>query len=210
MTKDTFTYQYSQPDEYHYSLDSIEFAEWVAGQIKSEKDPETFRVLDLCAGCGVIGFELSWHLKGLRNIHFMEIQDIYTNHFHNNVSKINRPELKFHWHRKNYEVLQQEVWKDKFDLIVSNPPYFQPEQGMLSSSDIKNRCRFFIDSTYHQYILSLANTLAAEGTAYFLQRPLDHHGSDLFAEAQNSLKNSGVIITKVAQIRACAVMELKK
>ncbi|HAU1291084.1 TPA: SAM-dependent methyltransferase, partial [Legionella pneumophila] len=73
-----FTYNYKQPDEYHFSLDSIHLAKFVAKQLKPYRDLGSLRVLDLCAGCGIIGIELSWHLQAIRQIDFIEIQDIYT------------------------------------------------------------------------------------------------------------------------------------
>ena len=71
-----FTYQYAQPGEYHFSMDSIHLAESVAKHLQSREDLASLRVLDLCAGCGVIGIELSWYLPLLKKIDFVEIQDV--------------------------------------------------------------------------------------------------------------------------------------
>lgn len=139
----SFTYNYKQPDEYHFSLDSIQLAQFVATQLKFHPAPGSLRILDLCAGCGVIGMELSWHLQAIRQIDFVEIQDIYTEYFYQNLAHINRPELQFRWHLLNYEELHAKKWEGRFDLIISNPPYFQPGHGVLSPSEFKNRCRFF-------------------------------------------------------------------
>lgn len=102
-----FTYNYQQPDEYHFSLDSIYLARFVATQLKSHTDLDSLRILDLCAGCGVIGIELSWHLRAIRQIDFIEIQDIYTDYFYQNVAIVNRPELQFRWHLLNYDALHE-------------------------------------------------------------------------------------------------------
>nr|WP_232004068.1 hypothetical protein [Legionella jordanis] len=67
----------------------------------NQTDLSSLKVLDLCAGCGVIGFELSWHLQGIRQIDFIEVQDIYTEYFFQNVAHINRPELQCNWHLLN-------------------------------------------------------------------------------------------------------------
>lgn len=205
-----FTYNYKQPDEYHFSLDSIHLARFVATQLKSHPDLGSLRVLDLCAGCGVIGIELSWHLQAIRQIDFIEIQDIYTEYFYQNVANANRPELQFRWHLLNYDDLHETKWEGKFDVIVSNPPYFQPGHGMLSPSQFKNRCRFYLDSSFQSYIRALENSLANKGSAYFLLRPLKHHGFDLFSDIQKILKETSVTVKKIAHIRGTDVILLEK
>jgi tRNA1Val (adenine37-N6)-methyltransferase len=205
-----FTYQYKQPSEYQFSLDSIELARYVAQNFAVNTDPAALRVLDLCAGCGVIGIELSWFRRELRQIDFIEVQDIYTRYFQENKAIVNRPELKLGWHILNYDTLLEKNWEAQFNLIVSNPPYFQPNQGMLSPSIFKSRCRFFLDSTFENYILALANSLASSGEAYFLLRPLKQHNCDLFFDAENLLKNTAVSIQKVAQIRGTDIILMKK
>ncbi|MEO8400699.1 MAG: methyltransferase [Gammaproteobacteria bacterium] len=205
-----FTYHYAQPDKYHFSLDSVQLAEFVAKRLRSRPDLETFRVLDLCAGCGVIGFELAWHLRELRQLDFLEVQDVYTDYFHQNAKIVNRPELQLRWHLFNYDVLLGKEWEGKFDLILSNPPYFQAGDGTLSPSHFKNRCRFFLDSSFENFIQALKNSLAYGGEAYFLLRPLQQHGYDLFIETKKLLRDTDISIEKIAQIRGTDVILLKK
>ncbi len=205
-----FTYHYAQPDDYHFSLDSIQFAELVAKNLQTRTDLKSMRILDLCAGCGVIGIELSWHLRDIRKIHFIEVQDIYTPYFQKNIAIVNRPELQLHWHLLNYDELLKKEWENKFDLIVSNPPYFQSGQGILSPSSFKSRCRFYLDSTFENFILAIVNSLAPGGQAYFLQRPLQLHGHDLFANVQQLLHKENVSIKKVTQIRGTDVILVDK
>lgn len=206
-----FTYQYQQPEEYHFSLDSIHLAEFVAQHLpQSNSNISALRVLDLCAGCGVIGMELSWYLRELRQIDFVEVQNIYTPYFQQNVAIVNRPELQLRWHLLNYEILLEKPWQEKFDLILCNPPYFQPQHGMLSPSEFKNRCRFFLDSTFTYLIHAIANTLAYQGRAYFLLRSLKQHGFDPYSEIQLILKDFPISVKKITQIRGTDVVLLEK
>ncbi len=194
-----FTYNYSQPEEYHFSLDSIEMPWEVAQHLKEriaednlskKSSPSEYlrnrmrfwKVLDLCAGCGVIGFELNFHLPALRQIDFVEVQDIYSSHFEANREKVQN-EGEFRFLNMNYEdILKTEQMKETFDLILCNPPYFKIEQGKLSPSEFKNRCRFFIDSTFEKLIQAIDYSLAPAGEAYLLLRDLDDHGIDLLSE----------------------------
>jgi tRNA1Val (adenine37-N6)-methyltransferase len=207
-----FTYNYKQPEEYHFSLDSIHLAKFVAKQLQSQSllDLENLRVLDLCAGCGVIGIELLWHLQAIRQIDFIEIQDIYTECFQHNMKQVNRPEVRYHWHVLNYDELHAKKWECSYDLIISNPPYFHPGHGMLSPSKFKNRCRFYLDSSFQSYIRALENSLAPQGKAYFLLRPLAHHGLDLFADIQKMLLKTSVIVKKMSPIRGTDIILLEK
>lgn len=205
-----FTYNYKQPDEYRFSLDSIHLARFVASQLESRGDLDSLRVLDLCAGCGVIGIELSWHLRAIQQIDFIEIQDIYTDYFYQNIANINRPELQVRWHLLNYDELHKKEWESQFDLIISNPPYFQQGHGMLSPSNFKNRCRFYLDSSFQNYIRALANSLANHGKAYFLLRPLNHHGLDLLSEVQEILKGTSITVKKISHIRGSDIILLEK
>lgn len=206
-----FTYSYQQPEEYRFSLDSIHFAEFLAEHLKTRVDLASCRVLDLCAGCGVIGFELAFYLRELQQIDFVEVQEIYAEYFSKNLAIVNRPELHVKWHLLNYEELLQKNWEQKFDLIISNPPYFYPGHGPLSPSVFKNRCRFFIDSTFTNFILAIANTLAINGEAYFLLRPLKQHGYDVLDDIKKILQDKpNIIVEKISEIRGTDVVMLKK
>lgn len=207
-----YTYYYKQPDEYRFSLDSLYLAQFVAAQLKSHPHLGSLRVLDLCAGCGVIGIQLSWYLRDLRQIDFVEIQDIYTDYFFQNIAQVNRPELQFNWHLMNYDELNTTAWEETFDLIISNPPYFQEGHGMLSPSEFKNRCRFYLDSSFTNYVLALCNSLRYGGKAYFLLRPLQHHGLDLFSDLQQIALSvsTSLFVKQITQIRGTDVILLEK
>jgi len=203
-----FTYHYSQPADYHFSLDSIAFAEFIAAELTSYPNLSALKLLDLCAGCGVIGMELSYYLPQLQNLHFVEIQEDYLPHFKKNVAIINRPEVSYTLHHMNYEHLTHSEWSNYFDIIVSNPPYFPAHVGTYSPSTFKNRCRFFLDSTFTQFILAMKNALAPKGRAYFLLRNLQQHKIDLFKEVKKNLADSNVHARLIGGVRGTQVVQL--
>jgi tRNA1Val (adenine37-N6)-methyltransferase len=213
-----FTYQYAQPEEYRFSLDSVEMAWEVAQHLRSrpmrrlrlvaagessdaggEGDPlskslSRMQVLDLCAGCGIVGFDFQYHMPEIEKIDFVEIQNTYKSYFEKNLEMVllRRPQLvdkNFNFLEMNYEdLMKDEKFHHHYDLILCNPPYFFPEQGKMSPSEFKNRCRFYLDSTFAKLIESIDYCLAMEGEAYVLVRPLDDHGIDIFSELRTLLQ----------------------
>ncbi len=199
-----FTYNYSQPEEYHFSLDSVEMPWEVALYLREriaedntlkKQSPSDFlrnamrrwKVLDLCAGCGVLGFEMNFHLPQIQNIDFVEVQDVYRPHFEENKSKVQN-DGEFRFLNMNYEDLLKPEFERRYQMILCNPPYFKVEQGKQSPSEFKNRCRFFIDSTFEKLVASIDHTLADDGEAFVLLRDLEDHGYDLLADLKNLTK----------------------
>lgn len=211
MIKNTnYSYDYSQPEDYRFSLDSVFLAQKVAESLKSEPHPESLQVLDLCSGCGVVGLELHFHLKALRKIDFLEVQEIYRPHFDFNIEQARMPESEFNFLHMNYADLIDTKYREKYDVIVSNPPYFFLGEGLLSpNNDFKNRCRFFIDSDFHNLIQATLFALKPKGRAFVLARPGSHHGRDLLEE----IKRLSVGLARVQvmdEVRGTNIIELIK
>ena len=79
------TFEYSQPEEYRFSHDSVFLARKVYELFK-DKDLSSLQGLDLCAGCGVIGLDFlyhCWHETGqtVKSFDFIEVQAVYKDHF---------------------------------------------------------------------------------------------------------------------------------
>jgi len=183
-----FTFNYSQPEEYRFSHDSVFLARRVFELLGAE-DLSSARGLDLCAGSGVIGLDFLFHRRqaGLTvpaDFDFLEIQKVYQEHFQENVDRLGPVRSQCHFIQKNYDDLQLPEFTNRYDLIVCNPPYFLPGQGKLSPSEFKNRCRFFIDSDLKNLFLGLANCLTKQGAAYVLLRDLPEHRWNVIEEAQ--------------------------
>ena len=180
MSKNSvYTYDYFQPDDYRFSLDSVFLAQIIARLYFNHPNKAELKILDLCSGCGIIGLELALHLKTLPFIDFLEVQSIYQEYFTKNVEMIfphdQNNRLKFL--NKNYDdLLIANDQSQKYDLVVSNPPYFFLGEGLLSPNEFKNRCRFFIDSNFENLINAIISALKNHGSAFLLLRPGEHHG----------------------------------
>lgn len=182
-----YTFNYSQPKDYHFSHDSVFLAQIVFEFIKNNPQIKFSSMADVCAGCGIIGMDLLFHLnKNNLNLpvinDFIEVQNIYENDFVDNIIKLNgvvskKADLQFI--NKNYaDLSSDENFKSKYDLIVCNPPYFKMGQGKLSPSDFKNRCRFYIDSDFSNLIKFIQYSLAPKGMAFVLVKELKDHKLD--------------------------------
>lgn len=220
-----FTYSYSQPEEYHFSIDSVECAWEVAQYLKNRiaedrqvRKPQLmdylghqirdWRVLDLCAGCGVIGFDLNFHLPHLRTIDFVEVQSVYRPHFETNRSLV-KNEGEFHFLEMNYEKCLGDEFLDRYHIITCNPPYFQLGQGKLSPSEFKNRCRFFVDSSFQKLVEVIAHCLHPDGEAFLLLRDLEDHDIDMLGELRSLVK--GVLaVENLTMIRGTFLLKLSK
>ena len=184
------TFHYAQPKEYHFSHDSVFLAREVYDRHSELLSQGNVQVLDLCAGCGIVGMDMIFHQLKEKSfsgkVDFLEVQGIYYPYFLENKETLQRifPEdsLQFNWIQKNYG---QAADLKKYDLIVSNPPYFEVGTGALSPSEFKNRCRFFIDSDWPSLIEFMKASLKPGGHAYFLVREeLKNAVSAKFADAE--------------------------
>ncbi len=52
MENSKFTYDYHQPSEYHFSLDSVLLAKHVAEEFRHHQSLDQLKIMDLCAGTG--------------------------------------------------------------------------------------------------------------------------------------------------------------
>lgn len=201
-----FTYTYSQPPNYRFCQDSILFPHFVAQTIRERVNKDS-RVLDVCAGCGVVGFELQYHLPVLRQIEFLEVQDEFAPHFARNCEITGRSEFKFL--RLNYGALSLPEFSEQYDFIVGNPPYFFIGEGKTPPDRLKYRARFFADESFEALIEGLMNSLRPDGEAYLLIKAGLKHGRNSLAAIQNLIGNRGNA-KLAADIRGTGVVSFTK
>lgn len=197
-----FTFSYVQPEEYHFSHDSVFLARRVFEFVLQENLPSAV-VLDLCAGCGVVGIDYFAHTRSSQVlsplcIDFVEVQSVYEKYFVQNIAQV-QDLASFQFLTLNYDqVFTRPELMQKYDLILCNPPYFKKEMGILSESDFKNRCRFFIDSNFENLLRSIQYLLKPEGSAFVLLKDLKGNGHSLEREfRQLSLKMRWSLLEKI-------------
>jgi tRNA1(Val) A37 N6-methylase TrmN6 len=210
MIKNTqYSYDYHQPTEYRFSLDSVFLAQKVAQYLSIHSNLENTKVLDVCAGCGVVGLELQFHLPQLKKIDFLEVQDIYREYFEKNRVQAASIDAEFNFLPMNYADLISDKFESTYDVVVSNPPYFFLGEGLLSPNDFKNRCRFFIDSNFQKLIEACMHVLKPNGEAFILMRPGSPHGRNLIDEVKK-LTAGFADVQIIDEVRGTDIVKLVK
>lgn len=187
-------------------MDSVLLAEFVAREIGDIAITPEFQALDLCAGCGVVGFELASHVPALKKFDFIEVQPIFEAYFQKNKQLTGKSDFRFL--NYNYETMLLSEG-EKYDLIISNPPYFSKEEGKLSGHPIQDRARFFLDSTFEGLLKTVVHLLRPNGQAYLLVKSGEKHGRDLLRVVQLTLMG-GAVATIATDIRGTCVLRLEK
>ncbi len=164
--------KYYQPEFYKFSEDSLLLAEESSKLVK-EIFPEDFSIkgLDLCSGCGVVGIETMVQLENVSFFHFLELQSLFEPFFQKNVfsflSQYQRDKVKFF--NANLDSFSGSS-KMKYNLIISNPPYFKKGKNRLGNDKRRNLCRFFSELDFSNFLNFIYFTLDREGIVLFLGR----------------------------------------
>ncbi|MFM6928274.1 MAG: methyltransferase [Bdellovibrio sp.] len=209
-----FTFNYSQPEEYRFSHDSIFLARRVF-ELYRDKNLAELKGLDLCAGCGVIGLEFLFHCRKEHStvphrFDFLEVQaETYRPHFEKNVVSLGPIATQIGFKAQNYADLLNVSSEDQYDLILCNPPYFHVGQGTLSPSSFKNRCRFFLDADFTTLLKGIEHALKPGGRAYILLREQSQHGWSALDEAIKVVSPQ-IKMKSLGDIRGTGFIELAK
>jgi tRNA1Val (adenine37-N6)-methyltransferase len=148
---------YSQPDFYKFNEDSFKLISFIASKIKSAQ-----AVLDMGAGSGVIGIELA-QVMNPQYITFLEAQSEWKSYLEMNIKMCLKSEIVT-------EVVIDTFgnWNPvrKYDLIVSNPPYFLPGHGRSGHDPRRNIARSFILDDWNIFLQKMKLALSEKGFGF--------------------------------------------
>lgn len=165
LKKFKITSNYSQPDFYKFSRDSIELVDFSVNYIKERGSSQT--LLDLCCGCGVIGIEAFEKVNGVEKVSFLELQTEFFPHLKKNIEESSISDFKL------YETpLGKQAFTERFDLIYSNPPYFIPGEGRVSENELRQNCRTFEVDGWNVFLKKVHEWLDADGFFFLSTRSL--------------------------------------
>lgn len=168
--------QYSQPSFYRFSDDSTKLAKYVSDNFPMRANTQ---VLDLCAGCGVIGLEILSRSSVSLALTALEIEKDYRDFFIANSELLDCREHQVQFLCRDFSVLSGHAYSRRFDLIVCNPPYFDMEKNRLSSDPRKAKCRNISAGERAILIRGIENSLSLSGRCYVLARKDESLAIDL-------------------------------
>jgi len=152
---------YSQPSFYHFNEDSLLLIDYVLHEVGESFD----QVLDVGAGCGICGLELSQKAR-VNELTFLEVQDEFLPYLKKNISTFVDNKTKMNIHLSKVSAFTSQ---HPFDLIISNPPYFSKSSGRVSPDPQKQICRTWEIDSLETFILSALELTALHGHFIFIQ-----------------------------------------
>ena len=151
---------YLQPKFYRFSEDSI----WLAVQCAKLAKGKPRTLLDVGSGCGVVGIETANRMPSVERFFALEPQDEFVQ-----ALTFNRRLLRAD---VSMEIVNARVeeWNstERFDLIVSNPPYFKEGEGRSSPDIHRAMCRGFQGIDLTGFVEGITSRLSDNGEAFVL------------------------------------------
>ena len=150
---------YSQPDFYHFTQDSIALARFI-----SRKYSQHFKhALELGTGSGVISFELLGLGLVCESLSCIEMQYDFFEHFEfNRLAFAKQSNVKFiHTDFLSWETTQ------RFDLIFFNPPYYLIGEGLIPKDRRSFHCRFINRDAFVLWLEKSIELLSRDGVLSF-------------------------------------------
>ena len=150
---------YDQPEFYRFNQDSLALVRFI---LKTDISPKS--LLDIGAGCGVIGLELALKLKPLE-LTLLELQTEFQPYLEKNTSQFQDLETLV-----SIAISSIGSWvsNKKFDLIACNPPYYLPRHGKDSDDPRRDLCRSFKQDGWEVLVEKIFQCLDPHGRAFLV------------------------------------------
>lgn len=155
---------YQQPDFYRFNSDSIDLIRWVE---KTNLNPQS--ILDLGAGSGILGIELARFFTPQRLV-LVELQKEFEVFLKENVQMFLPPSTSAEIFISSFADFQP---KQKFDLIVCNPPYYMPGKGEIPQNPNRALARTFLRDNWCDLLKAIEGSLRPQGKAYLVLKSDD-------------------------------------
>lgn len=151
---------YLQPKFYRFSGDSLWLAEIASGSLG--KNP--LSLLDIGSGCGVVGIEAANRTSSIQALTLLEPQQEFFKCLDSNIRllKENCSVELVHSAVENYKTSK------KFNLVLSNPPYFKSEAARISPNAKKAMCRSFLDIDLVKFLSNVERLISSDGEGFVL------------------------------------------
>jgi tRNA1Val (adenine37-N6)-methyltransferase len=167
---------YSQPIFFKFGNDSLYLSQQFLSLEKDAclKKRDEIHMLDLCCGSGVIGLEI---LSSLDNFNLLAVDILkeYEEHFHINVKMLNLEKSNPKFLVNSCKEMQQVEYFNRYDYIVSNPPYYDPSKGRMPTDEHKKIAKFFVKDGFSEFLRTVHYCLRDDGIFWFLRTSKDNN-----------------------------------
>ena len=154
---------------------------------------EVFSVLDVGTGTGVISLMLAQRFQSAQ-IEAIEIDDSTYEQAVSNFENAPWGDRLFCYHASFQEYFQ-EVDDEKYELIISNPPFFKPSQ---KSDNIQRNLARFEDALPFEHLVYGASKLLSEDGIFAVVIPNEQE--EHFIKLANAVH---LHVQKVTRVRGC-------
>ncbi|THB66846.1 MAG: methyltransferase domain-containing protein [Desulfovibrio sp.] len=149
--RDTFPRGMAQPESgFRFSVDALLLACFAS---RFSKSPKPLFVLDLGAGCGVVG--LGWLLreKGSHSLLGVDIDQEMTGLAQINAKSLGL-EQQCHWLTQDIRRIRDatSIHPESFSLALANPPYWQPGHGREPQEAATRQARFETSASLEDFL----------------------------------------------------------
>lgn len=185
---------------YKFTSDSIKLAKFCS--IKHSDN-----VLDMCAGCGVVGL-YAYSISRCASLVFNEIQHQMCELIQKNI-QLNNLENECKVICKDLALLELKDFDKPLDVIVCNPPYFKLN-GKIKGDDSVAMCRHEINTNLNA-IINIANKLLKDRGKFYFIIPADRMCEAIEICAKNSLKAKRMEVYHTnTQATVCLIEAIKR
>ncbi len=157
---------YFQPDCYHFSEDSTLLAHFAHDClpiiIKNNN-----KIIDICAGCGVVGLEFIRHRKESNlALTFLEMQEVFYPYLEKNINAFRKIQSAIKFDIKIDSFVNVNI-SESFDIFFCNPPYFRFGHGKKPLSLEREICRFRSEHFLDELFNFIHNNISQNGSSFF-------------------------------------------
>jgi tRNA1(Val) A37 N6-methylase TrmN6 len=173
---------------YRFSIDAALLADFVRTQPGQT-------ILELGTGCGIVLILLSETGKSFKHAAGLEIQKDLADMAERNV-RLNGLASRIKIIHGDFRQGRRLLHEEKFDIVISNPPYLKVDEGRLSPSLEKAVARHELQCTLDDVVRS-ARTLMTDQGRFFIIYPMSRHD-----ELSQALKAHGFSPVRRRFVRA--------
>ena len=149
-----------------YGVDSILLAAFAAGETGAKGMRAGSKVLDLGSGSGIVGFVICHKVKGTTVTGIEKRESAYERSKQATELNNMQDRINFvHAEVKDY------TSSEKYDVVVSNPPYFKQASAIPNEDSDKFIARHETTANLFDFINTASRMLEDGGNIYLVHRP---------------------------------------